>query len=65
MTILAGKGGGTLKPGRYLKYGDVVMSNLWMSMMERMGVKAERCGDRPGCSKVWAKDKFGPIASSR
>jgi len=49
MTLIAGKGGGTLKPGRYLKYNsDVVMSNLWLSMMERMGVKVDRFGDSTG-----------------
>ena len=48
MTILAGRGGGTLSPGRYLKYDGVVMSNLWLSLMDRMGVKVERHGDSTG-----------------
>ncbi|MEP6715882.1 MAG: DUF1552 domain-containing protein [Terriglobia bacterium] len=48
MTILAGRGGGSLTPGRYLKYDGVVMSNLWLSLMDRMGVEVERHGDSTG-----------------
>ena len=48
MTVLAGRGGGTLSPGRYVKYDDVVMSNLWLSLMDRMGVEVERHGDSTG-----------------
>ena len=48
MTVLAGRGGGTLSPGRYLKYPGVVMSNLWLSLMDRMGVEVERHGDSTG-----------------
>ncbi|MEO7888445.1 MAG: DUF1552 domain-containing protein [Vicinamibacterales bacterium] len=48
MTLLAGRGGGTLSPGRYIKYDNVVMSNLWLSLMDRMGVEVERHGDSTG-----------------
>jgi hypothetical protein len=48
MTVLAGRGGGTLTPGRYLRYDNVVMSNLWLSLMDRMGVEVERHGDSTG-----------------
>ena len=48
MTLLAGRGGGSLTPGRYLKYNGVVMSNLWLSLMDRMGVEMERHGDSTG-----------------
>lgn len=48
MTLLAGRGGGTLSPGRYLKYDGLVMSNLWLSLMDRMGVEVERHGDSTG-----------------
>jgi hypothetical protein len=48
MTLLAGRGGGTLTPGRHLKYDRVVMSNLWLSLMDRMGVEVERHGDSTG-----------------
>jgi hypothetical protein len=48
MTVLAGRGCGTLEPGRYIKYDGVVMSNLWLSLMDRMGVVVERHGDSTG-----------------
>lgn len=48
MTILAGRGCGTIDPGRYLHYDNVVMSNLWLSLMDRMGVSVERHGDSTG-----------------
>ena len=47
--ILAGGGGGTLKPGRVVKSGGVPMSNLLLSMADRMGAKdVERHGDSTG-----------------
>jgi len=47
--ILAGGGGGTLTPGRFVKSGGVPMSNLLLSMADRVGVKGlERHGDSTG-----------------
>jgi hypothetical protein len=47
--VLAGGGGGTLTPGRHLKLrGSVPMTNLYMAMLERAGVQAERVGDSTG-----------------
>ncbi len=47
--ILAGGGAGTLTPGRHLKAGGVPMSNLFLSMADRLGVKAlDRHGDSTG-----------------
>ncbi|HWN96098.1 MAG TPA: DUF1552 domain-containing protein [Methylomirabilota bacterium] len=44
--LLAGGGGGTLNPGRVVKSGGVPMSNLLLSMADRMGAKGlERHGD--------------------
>jgi hypothetical protein len=44
--ILAGGGGGTLTPGRYVKFDGKPMSNLFLSMADRLGVKGlERFGD--------------------
>jgi hypothetical protein len=44
--LLAGGGGGTLTPGRFLKCGGVPMSNLLLSMVDRLGVSdVERHGD--------------------
>ncbi len=50
--ILAGGGAGTLQPGRHVRYDkDTPMTNLYMSMFERMGVKADRMGDSDGLLK--------------
>jgi hypothetical protein len=47
--VLAGKGGGTLSPGRYLEYPEgTPISNLWLSLMDRMGTQVERHGDSTG-----------------
>jgi hypothetical protein len=47
--LLAGGGGGTLTPGRYVKAGGVPMSNMLLSMADRLGVKGvERHGDSTG-----------------
>jgi len=48
--LLAGKGGGTLQPGRvldYLEQGNDKRRacSLYLSLMDRMGVKLERFGD--------------------
>ena len=47
--LLAGGGGGTLTPGRYVKYGAQPMANMFLSMADRMGVPAlQRFGDSTG-----------------
>ena len=47
--ILAGAGGGSLTPGRHVNIGGVPMTNLYLSMVDRMGVKGvERHGDSTG-----------------
>jgi hypothetical protein len=47
--ILAGHGGGTLTPGRHVRVGDKIpMTNLYVSMLQRMGVAAGRFGDSTG-----------------
>ena len=47
--ILAGRGGGTLSPGRHIKLEKPApMANLFLSMAERMNVKIERFGDSTG-----------------
>jgi hypothetical protein len=44
--VLAGNGGGTLEAGRYVKAGGQPMSNLFLAMADRMGVKGlDRFGD--------------------
>jgi hypothetical protein len=47
--VLAGSGGGALTPGRFVKSGGVPMSNLLLSLADRLGVKGvERHGDSTG-----------------
>jgi hypothetical protein len=47
--ILAGGGSGTLKQGRVIQAPEgTPMTNLYLSLLDRMGVKAERIGDSSG-----------------
>ena len=47
--ILAGRGRGTLNPGRRIMLsGETPMTNLYLSMLDRMGVPADRIGDSTG-----------------
>jgi hypothetical protein len=47
--LLAGAGGGTLSPGRYIRHGSRPASNLFLSLADRMGVQTlERFGDSSG-----------------
>jgi len=44
--LLAGRGGGKLQPGRHIDFkGDVPLSNLYLTMLEKMGVNATQHGD--------------------
>ncbi len=47
--ILAGHGGGTLTPGRHVAVeGKMPMTNLYVSMLDRMGVRVDGFGDSDG-----------------
>ncbi len=47
--LLAGKGGGTLNPGQHLRFRrDTPLMNLYLSMLDRVGVKASSFGDSTG-----------------
>jgi hypothetical protein len=53
--VLAGRGSGTIKTGRHVKYNtafrtkrEVPLSNLFLSMLDRMGVDADHFGDSNG-----------------
>jgi hypothetical protein len=47
--LLAGRGAGTLTPGRHIKYENgTPLNNLYLSLLERMGVPAEHMGDSSG-----------------
>ena len=44
--VLAGRGSGTIKPGRHVIYpAETPMANLYVAMLDRMGVKRESFGD--------------------
>ena len=44
--LLAGGGGGTLSPGRYVKHGSKPATNLFLSMADRLGIEGlGRFGD--------------------
>lgn len=47
--ILAGRGGGTIQTGRYLRYPDETpLTNLYLTMLQRCGVKAGSFSDSTG-----------------
>jgi hypothetical protein len=47
--ILAGRGNGTLTPGRHMKYKDgTPMANLHLALLDRLGCKVEKLGDSNG-----------------
>ncbi len=47
--IVAGKAGGAIKPGRHIRYHfETPMSNLYLSMLDQMGLNENRFGDSTG-----------------
>ena len=46
--LLAGRGNGTLKAGRHLKYPKTPLNNLFLSMLDRMGAPTKALGDSTG-----------------
>ena len=47
--LLAGRGGGTIKTGRHLKFAaETPVTNLWASMLDRMDVRVPLIGDSTG-----------------
>ena len=47
--LLAGRGGGTITPGRHLRASkNTPLNNLFLSMLDRAGAKADRFGDSTG-----------------
>ena len=47
--VLAGRGCGTLKPGRHVRYPvETPMGNLYVALLDRMGVPVESLGDSNG-----------------
>ena len=47
--LLAGKGGGTIKPGRHIRCAaETPITNLYVAMLNRMGVNVSAFGDSTG-----------------
>jgi len=47
--LLAGGGGGTIKTGRHIRYpNETPLTNLFLSLLDRMKVPAEKVGDSTG-----------------
>lgn len=47
--LLVGRGGGTLQPGRHIVYpSGTPMTNLYLALLDRMGVRPESIGDSTG-----------------
>ena len=47
--LLAGRAGNTLKPGRHMVYPEKTpLNNLFLSMLDRMGIPTETLGDSTG-----------------
>jgi len=47
--LFAGKGGGTIKSGRHVRYQNgTPLTNLFLCMLDRMGVHADTLGDSTG-----------------
>ena len=51
-TVVVGGGGGRLKGGRHLRYGtDTPVTNLYVSLLDKLGVPVEKFGDSTGSLK--------------
>ncbi|MCI0738467.1 MAG: DUF1552 domain-containing protein [Gemmataceae bacterium] len=47
--LLAGKGGGTIRTGRHVRYPrETPVTNLWLAMLERFGTRVATLGDSTG-----------------
>ena len=50
--LLAGRGCGTIRPGRHLKYArETPLNNLWVALLDRLDVKLAGLGDSTGALK--------------
>lgn len=47
--LLAGRGGGSIKTGRHIRYEkETPINNLWLAMLDRFGCPTSRLGDSTG-----------------
>jgi hypothetical protein len=53
-TVLAGRAGGAITPGRHLQFDGDHMTNLYVSLLNRMGVSTQRFGDSTGALEAIA-----------
>lgn len=50
--LVGGRGGGALKTGRHIRYPmDTPLNNLWVTLMQAVGLPANRFGDSTGVLK--------------
>ena len=54
--IMAGRAGGELRTGRFLKAEKQPMSNLFVNMLNCFGVKVDQFGDSTGRMQEWNND---------
>ena len=50
--ILAGGGSGHLKGGRHVRFKNMPLANLHLTLLDRAGVKLEKFGDSSGIIEV-------------
>lgn len=46
--LLLGKGGGTVRSGRHMQFDNVPITNMWLSMLDRVGATWDKLGDSNG-----------------
>jgi hypothetical protein len=51
-TIVAGRAGGSITPGRHIKVAETPVTNLYVDMLNRMGVRTSHLGDSTGDLEV-------------
>jgi hypothetical protein len=45
---MLGRGDGSIKPGRHIVYPETPQTNLWLTLLDRMGIPADQLGDSNG-----------------
>ena len=54
--VMVGSCGGSIRGGRHLRYADSPpLANLWVTLLDKMGVPAERVGESTG-QLEWLSD---------
>lgn len=47
--VLLGGAAGALKGGRHIRYADdTPLTNLWLTLLDKVGVRADKIGDSSG-----------------